>query len=199
MRIRLLGLSLVAAGMLLSGLPAHAATSLTFDDPKGDAIDGQASMDITQVSYALGKTNTGKPQFVIKLTLAGPPRPELSAYTVEGRFGTDATCDEFEVDFRPGRLGALGLSPFELWVDDCAKGDTHLSFPKGDVKGSTVTWYVPFDSIKKKALAVGKVSKIHAYTGTSDPVLGLEGNAAIEGHEFMPTDLAATPKEFSFS
>jgi len=200
MRARHLGLFLIAAGLLLSSLPAHAAAPLAFSDPAGDALDSQKSMDIVGVGYSVGKTSTGKPQFVIKLTLDAPPSLRLSAYTVEGRVSPDAKCDEFEVDFRPGRaLERLGTSPFELWVDDCTTGDIQLSSPKGEVKGNTITWFVPFDSLKKKALAVGKVNKIQAYTGTVDPVFGLEGNAAIEGDKLLPTDEAVTTKEFVYA
>ncbi|HUQ39255.1 MAG TPA: hypothetical protein VM030_03810 [Acidimicrobiales bacterium] len=198
MRARTLGLVAVAVGALVLGLPAHAVTPLNFADPAGDALDGRDEMDIVKVGYDLGKTKTGKPQLVITLQLAAPPSLQLSAYGVEAQAHDTAACGELEVDFRPGRaLERIGTSPFEAWVSDCA-GGVDLLTAQGEVKGSTIKWFLPFDSLKKKQLAFGKIKDIRAFTGTVDPVFGLEGNASIEGNWLLPTDDASTDKVFSY-
>jgi hypothetical protein len=199
MRARTLGLVAVAVGALMLGLPAHAVTPLTFADPAGDALDSRPEMDIVKVGYDLGKTKTGKPQFVISLELAAPPSLQLSAYGIQVAAHDTADCAEFEVDFRPGRvIERIGNSPFEAWVSDCA-GGLDLLTAQGEVKGSVIKWFIPFDSLKKKQVAYGKLKDFRAYTGTVDPIFGLEGNASIEGNWLLPTDDATTDKVFSYT
>jgi hypothetical protein len=203
MRIRLLGLFLSVIGLIGAAVPAHAAGPMTFDDPSGDAIDGQASMDIVGVTYKMGKTRTGAAQFEISMKLAGPPSLQLASYSVWGATSDDPTCERFEVDFRPGTIwsAALDTSPFELWAADCkaedaVNGNVDLSYIGGEIKGSTITWFVPADSIQKKARATGRISKIRAWTSTVEPLFGEDGNATILE---MPTDTAETPKVFSYA
>ncbi|HUQ40177.1 MAG TPA: hypothetical protein VM030_08455 [Acidimicrobiales bacterium] len=202
MRIRSLGLFVAAVAILFHAFPAEAAGPLSFADPKGDALDKQDGFDIVGVSYAMAKTKTGAPQINVKLTLAGPPRLQLASYNVLGSASPVEGCGRFEVDFRPGTLAdaAVGGSPFELWVEDClapddVNGNQILSNIPGEVKGSTITWFVPLDSLKKKARAVGKITDIHAFTYTGDPLFGLMGT-----HDFdINTDDAVTDKAFVYA
>jgi hypothetical protein len=202
MRIRSLGLFIAAVAILFHAFPAQAAGPMSFDDPKGDALDMQDSFDIVGIKYALAKTRTGAPQINVTMTLAGPPRLQLSSYNVLGSASPEEGCGRFEVDFSPGTLATtlVGGSPFELWVEDCqapndTTGNLVLSDISGEVKGSSITWFVPLDSLKKKARAVGRISDIHAYTYTADPLFGLQGNHDLDTN----TDDAATTKEFVYA
>lgn len=185
---RRLAAALTAATVLTAPVFATAAPPAPqIVDPSGDAVGGQAALDITSVRFSTSGTTTvtkvGKKKvkkttytptkLVITQTLAAAPSTQAGArYVINADI---AGCGGIDVYYVNGAEGPTG----NVWLDcpegsGAADGGTLIDMtPK--IAGSTMTWELPLKMLPKEARVGALVSGFQAYTDIGDPVFGLLG------------------------
>lgn len=194
----LFGVLLIAGLLVAAGIPARAATPLTFDDPAGDSLDTRASMDIVKVSYDVRQVNkSGPPSIVIEMTLSAAPESQLVQYRINANQGDDCRVD---ARYAPGTLfaTALGGGGGEAFIG-CGDASELVDL-KTLIKGNVITMSFALDTLPKPMREAGELKNFYAFTQTADPLLGLIGNGDTDATNTpIPTDSATTDKTFKFA
>ena len=183
---RRLAAALAAATVLTAPVFATAAPPAPqIVDAKGDAVGGQAALDIVSVRFSTTGTTTvtkvGKKKkttytptkLVITETLGAAPSTQAGArYVISALIDGCGGIDIYYVNGADGPTGSV-------WLDcpegaSATEGGTLIDMtPK--VAGSTMTWELPLKMLPKEARVGAVVSDFRAYNDIGDPVFGLLG------------------------
>lgn len=174
----------LAAAVALAAGPATAAPVPQIKDATGDAVGGQAALDIVTVQFATTGTTTvtkvrGKrvtrytpTKLVVTQTLAAAPSTAMGTrYRVEAEIGG---CGQFDIYYVNGSSGPVG----NVWFD-CPEGNLGESgtllqvLPK--ISGATMTWEFPLKMLPREVKVGSVMSEFRAYTDLGDPATGIIG------------------------
>ena len=179
MRLRLAVLSAAAAVGVVASTAGAAGpvTTPQIVDPKGDAVGGQAPLDIVSVLFSTTGTGSGKryvpKKLVLAITLAGAPNTSGAfAYNVETM--TD-TCSRIRFRYFPGTpIGGLVGDSYANFGSCATDGGVFLN---AKVKGSVVTMEF---ALKGTGLERGSVlEEFRATVDVSDPAGALTAGSEL--------------------
>lgn len=181
---RLAAAALVAAAAFAASVPSHAAPAPQITDASGDAVGGQAALDIVTVRFSTtGLTTVTKvrgkrvttytpTKLVVTQTLAGAPSTTLGT-----RYRIEATvdgCGQFDIYYVNGASGPTGSAWFDCPEGGLGESGTLLDVvPK--ISGSTMTWELPLKTLPREVKVGSVLSAFRAYTDLGDPLTGILG------------------------
>jgi len=170
---------------------AQAAGPLTYADDKGDALGGQASMDIVSVTFDTRQVNrTGPKSLVFELELAAPPETGthvVTTYMIRTVMNGCGFQSHLHRDSAYSHDAFFYMRCLDLFLPAEVTVDKNV-----------VQWTISLNELPE-GHRKGALGSIRASTSIDEPVLGYFGTGSIGWAEGpRPIDLATTKKTWSY-
>jgi len=200
-RLALAAAGFAAAGLALPASAGVAPAKLVVSDPADDALVGGAD-DIVKLTWTTTGTTTTK-RVGRKVVTTYTPKNAVATIETAGAIDTSGTtlyniyatsdgCGQLLYSVAPGTV--LDSTYSYCTDDDSVDGGGITT----TVAGSTITFTIPLKSVP--GFQVGKkLSGLAAYTGTTDPVAGLLGPAAMAESTPLDNDNVTTDSSFTIA